>query len=183
MSFLTSPEFERRESYCNRTAIRFLHVASESCLASSRPPPELDYLFVAQEKVAGSSPSVTLLMKLFGRFPGGRAIEEETNEGHFSRRVHELADGQLEEIVSSLKNAREHMVGPVNRCDAAEGDRQGNQRPCRRDRLTPHASGRSQRLPQSYLGPIQEVCDVRYLAGYYAQPYEESTPAGPGQGR
>jgi hypothetical protein len=104
-------------------------------------------------------------------------------DGRFLRRVHEPADGQPEEIVSALENVREYVVGPVNRCHAAEGDRQGNQRPHRRGRLTPHASGRSQRLPRSYLGPIQGVCDVRHLAGYYAQSYEESTPAGSRQGR
>src|SRR5829696_833222 len=115
-------------------------------------------------------------MKLFG--PGGKAIDKGTYEGHFLRQVHELADGQPKEIVSELKNAREHAVGPVNRCHAAEGDRQGNQRSYRSGRLAPHAFGRSQHLPQSYLGPIQEVCDVRHVTGYYAQSYEESTPAG-----
>jgi hypothetical protein len=129
------------------------------------------------------APSVTLLMKLFGRFLGVKAIDKGTNAGHFLRRVHELADGQPEEIVSGLKNAGEQVVGPVNRCHAAEGDRQGNQRPYRRDRLTLHASERSQRRPQSYLGPIQGACDVRHLAGYYAQSYEEGTPAGSRQGR
>jgi hypothetical protein len=57
---------------------------------------------------------------------GGKAIDKGTNEGHFLRRVHELANGQPEEILSGLKNAREHVVGPVYRGHAAEGNRQGN---------------------------------------------------------